>query len=248
MVKTEKLPTQWPKPWENVLLKTKNAMGVMMAELSPPAEEFVKLAKKAQKPLMDVGATYGIATLPALAAGAKVIACDLEQQHLDILRQSTPLADRDRLTTLKAAFPDQIQLADNSLAGILISNVLHFLDGPTLERGMQKCYQWLMPGGKLFVVTGTINLSFYKLLKPMLEKNLANGKPWPGYFDISQAKPDEWQDLLPDHIHLLDQGMLTKLATAAGFTIEQCYYFCYDSLPEQHRTNGEEFLAMIAIK
>ena len=38
----------WPKEWEQGLIKTSNAMGVMFKELSPAAESFVNYAKYAK--------------------------------------------------------------------------------------------------------------------------------------------------------------------------------------------------------
>lgn len=35
----------WPDKWEQGLIKTQNAMGVMFKELSPAAEAFVQYAK-----------------------------------------------------------------------------------------------------------------------------------------------------------------------------------------------------------
>ena len=43
-----------------------------------------------KKPILDIGAAYGVNTIPALKNGATVIANDLEQSHLDILVVNTP--------------------------------------------------------------------------------------------------------------------------------------------------------------
>lgn len=109
----------WPKEIEQGLIATDNAMGVMTKELSPPALEFVGLAATARRPLLEIGAAYGNATLPALAAGATVIANDLSASELHVLEKSTPEGDLRRLVVLPARFPEGISLGSGSLSAIL---------------------------------------------------------------------------------------------------------------------------------
>jgi hypothetical protein len=84
------IPANWPREVERGLIPTDNAMGVMTSELSPAAEDFVAHARDARRPLLEVGAAYGNATLPALAAGATVIANDLSSSELAVLASSAP--------------------------------------------------------------------------------------------------------------------------------------------------------------
>src|SRR5258708_4219447 len=82
---------------------------------SPAAEEFVALAGSASRPLLEIGAAYGNATLPALRAGATVIANDVSASELGVLASTAPQADRRRLVLMPARFPEEIRLGDGSL-------------------------------------------------------------------------------------------------------------------------------------
>src|SRR5690348_11236078 len=124
----------WPTAVEEGLIPTDDAMGIMTEELSPAAEAFVGQAAAARRPLLEVGAAYGNATLPALRAGATVIANDLSASQLQVLASAAADADRKRLVLLPARFPDDVRLGEGGLAAILAAQVLHFFDGPTVER------------------------------------------------------------------------------------------------------------------
>ena len=41
---------------------------------------------------------------------------------------------------------------------------------------------------------------------------------------------------------------LARCATEAGFTIETLEYFCFRNFPDQHRTDGREYVTMTARK
>lgn len=238
----------WPEEWEQGLVKTKNAMGVMFKELSPAALSFVEYAKTAQKPLLDIGAAYGVVTIPALENGAMVMACDLSEEHLAILRKSVNEQQLNHLTTISKKFPQELLFADESLDGILISNVLHFMDGEEVTLGLQKCWQWLAKKGKLFITVMTPHLSFYYDLIPEYERRAASGEEWPGIFNPKLVASEKWKDNLPDFVHLFELDTLKKAVASAGFTIETLEYFCYDDYPDEHRRDGKEFISLVANK
>ena len=57
----------------------------MTGTLDPYSMEFVEYASKTMGSVLDIGACYGVATLPALARGARVVATDNDERHLKIL-------------------------------------------------------------------------------------------------------------------------------------------------------------------
>lgn len=238
----------WPAEIEEGLIPTDNAMGVMTRELSPAAEAFVQLAASAQFPLLDVGAAYGNATLPALRAGATVIAADLSASQLSRLANSTPVADRPRLIPLPARFPDQLPLADACLAGVLAAQVLHFLNGSQVEAAFQSVHRWLVPGGYFFALVMTPSLSYYRNLRSAYEERARQGERWPGIFDPRTVAPPEWQVRLPEMVNLFEKDVLHRCAIETGFKVESLQYFCFKHFPEQHRTDGREYISMIATK
>lgn len=238
----------WPDEWEKGLIKTQNSMGVMFKELSPAARAFVEYAKIATSPLLDIGAAYGATSIPALENGAEVIACDLSEEHLLILRQSIDQKFIPKLKTTSNKFPDKLHFENESLSGILISNVLHFMDGESVTNGLQKCFRWLKNDGKLFVTVMTPHLSFYYQLLPEYEKRVREGVKWPGIFNPKSVANDKWRDNLPDFVHLFEMDAIKKVIEQAGFTIDKIEYFCYKNYPDEHRTDGKEFISLCATK
>ena len=238
----------WPKAVEDGLIPTDNAMGIMTEEPSPAAKAFIELASRASRPLLEIGAAYGNATLPALRAGGTVIANDLSASQLGVLASAAPNEDRKRLVLMPARFPEEIRLADGGLSGILAAQVLHFLDGPTVELAFQSAFRWLEPGGALYLVVMTPSLSFYSELRPEYEKRARCGERWPGIFDPRTVATPDWKESLPPMVHLLEKDVLRRCAEEAGFTVETLEYFCFRHFPAKYRTDGHEFLTLTARK
>jgi SAM-dependent methyltransferase len=103
---------------------------------------------------LEIGAAYGVTVLPALAAGAAVIANDVDPKHLEILRERAgPLAGK--LSLFPGKFPNEVHLPDSSVAAILVARVLHFFDGATIEESARTIFRWLVPDGKVFITAET---------------------------------------------------------------------------------------------
>jgi len=236
----------WPKAVEEGLIPTDDAMGIMTEEPSPAAEAFIELAGRAGRPLLEVGAAYGNATLPALRAGGTVIANDLSASELGVLASGASGEDRKRLVLMPARFPEEIRLGDGSLSGVLAAQVLHFFDGPTVELAFQRVLRWLEPGGAWYVVVMTPSLGFYRTLRPEYEQRARRGERWPGIFDPRTVAPPDWKGRLPPMVHLFEKELLRRCAEEAGFTVETLEYFCFRHFPARHRTDGHEFLTLTA--
>ncbi len=237
----------WPKESEEGLIATDNAMGVMTAELSPAASAFVQLAATAGGPLLEIGAAYGNATLPALEAGATVIANDLSATELAVLGRSAG-ERRRHLVLLPGRFPCELPFGEHSLSGVLAAQVLHFLDGPTVEQSFQSVHRWLEPGGYFFVLVMTPSLSYYRTLRPEFEERVRSGERWPGIFDPRTVATPDWKDHLPPMVHLFEKDILRRCCEEAGFVIETMEYFCFKNFPDKHRTDGREYVSLVARK
>jgi len=145
------IPPNFESSPEGVYLKTLYNVGFRLTKISPLISAFIQFSINQKEWVLDVGCGFGIATIPIIIDGGKVIANDLNEQNLDSLKRKIPTESHGRLQFSNAVFPDGIVLADNSLTAILISRFFRFFTNPKLERTLMLCFQWLKPGGKIFI-------------------------------------------------------------------------------------------------
>lgn len=250
MTKNTKIAYAWPEAWVKGMIKTKNKMGIMTIENSPPSKAFIEYAKTAKKPMLDIGCAYGAVVIPAILNGAKVIGCDLEAEHLAILEKSLPKDFLHQLQTTTDSFPDMLDFEEGSLSAIHISMVLHFMKGEDILAGLRKCYKWLEPGGKLYVVNMTPSLGLFNWqeLSEFYLERVKNKEKWPGEINCKQFAKGGWSDQLPEFAHFFDIDTMRSVAEQSGFFVEDVYYFCYENIPDEYKTNGKEYVGMTAVK
>lgn len=246
-----------PENFNEEMIPTLNGTGFMMTKLDKYSQQFVEYAAKQSEPVLEVGAAYGLATIKALAAGAKVIANDIDKKQLDILEEQTPDEYLDRLTLMPGSFPEDLQFKSSSLAGVLASNVLHFFDGNKLEKAVQKLYNWLKPDAKVFITTLAPTSYLVNYAKPLIsiyEENLKSGKKWPGYITgiknsfMQEPALQGFAQYVPDIIHLLEPKVLSRLFKQVGFTIEVATTFERPWIQSEMKLDGIEYAAVIAVK
>jgi chorismate-pyruvate lyase len=231
-------------------ISTKNKKGFTY-ELTSFGKAFINFASKATKPVMDIGAAYGVATIPALEAGAKVMAVDVEEKHLFAIADSIDVSLRSQLTTLTEKFPD-FDLPTESLGAVYMSQVLPFLNGEEIERGARKIYDWLVPGGEVFVVSFTPYISHVASFIPLFEERKRAGNRWAGYIDnLSRFSDDpNIYKHLPNQIHHIGAEDLKWAFERAGFVTREVRYFGDEegALPQGIKMDGRERVGMIAYK
>jgi SAM-dependent methyltransferase len=226
---------------------TKNRHGYTFP-LSKYTNAFIDHARTHQGNLLDIGAAYGVTAIPALLAGAKVIANDISAEQLEMLKQDTPENVRANLTLLASRFPD-FDLPANSLDGILASHVLHFLDPETFRVAIEKCYVWLKPGGKIFVQCFTPYHKFIEKMIPAYHQKIREKNPFPGYLENS-SEYVLVQDLIPKEVNLMNPTVLAREFIAAGFELECAEFIaCPPNLnAEFFSMDGREWVGLIAYK
>ncbi|MDH3601527.1 MAG: class I SAM-dependent methyltransferase [Candidatus Tectomicrobia bacterium] len=178
--------------------------------------------------LADIGAAYGSNTIPALER-ARVVAMDIDTQHLEELHERTPTELRPHLETRYGKLPDGLNCAEASFSGILVSEVLHFLSPHEVQQAFQELLRLLVPGGRLVLTA----ISFYNLntetqgLVPELQAKFradVDATTFPGWFpDFSVGKsliPEPYRAHVPDMIHFFSADQLCTLADRAGFDVE----------------------------
>lgn len=230
---------------------TANNFGYMHTK-SIITDEFVSFSKKALNPVVDIGSAYGIATIKCLEQGAKVIAVDISQEHLDILYRRAPLTRSSLLQTLLARFPDEMDLESNSVSAVLLSHVLSFLEGDEIVAGMKKVYEWLCEGGKIFILNYTPYHKTVFNFIPVYEARKKKGIKWPGlitdktvYTDGINLTPE-----VPLRMNLMDIDILKSVAEKIGFHIEMLRYIGgkNEGVPQHFCLDGREWVGMIARK
>jgi SAM-dependent methyltransferase len=241
---------QMPPVSDSGLVQTMNyGGGFMLIHLDPVSAQFIDFAKTCSLPILDIGSAYGIATLPALKnSSCAVIADDIGADNLLILRKLSDEQERGRLFLTTKRFPQELNFTPNSLGSILICRVLHFLRGEEIEQGFEKIYEWLAPGGKVFIVTSTPYQGNLTTFVPVYEERWASGNLWPGYVeDYGLNAPGVSHNLFP-FLHVMDERPLRRALEAVGFEIEQVQYIDRRQTIPKTSLNGQEGIGIIAVK
>lgn len=212
-------------------IPTLNQYGYMKSELEFFSASFVNAAKKATKPVMEIGPAYGWLTHQALKVGAKVVSVDICKEHLECLVKSAPSEFLDNLYIYHGAFSEEVFFEKNSFDSIMASRILHFLDGPALEKGLDKIYNWLIPGGKFIATNCSIFHSCVKgKMSKVFQERIDNKELWPGmatYNDFDSVH-DEYA---ASFLNCFYKEQLEELLQRHGFTVETINYFDYPSDP-----------------
>ncbi|MCC5794606.1 MAG: class I SAM-dependent methyltransferase [Chromatiales bacterium] len=204
------------------MIPTLNDTGFMTDALDAFSARFAAEAGQAGGEVLDIGCAYGVATLAALEAGARVCAADVEPGHLSILEARTPSTQRERLRTVVACMP-AADFPHRSFAAILAARVLHFLRGDEIECVIGKMFGWLMPGGRVFLVADSPYVGPWYKAWPEYEARKRAGDLWPGFIE-------DYSSFLPPSANLksrrrqinpLDPDILERVAEAAGFLVEE---------------------------
>lgn len=222
-------------------------MGWSSDQLSPLSILFVDFSRGCDAPVLDIGAGLGSASLAALAAGATVLANDLDEEHLRQLRDRA--AESNRLQIRAGRFPRELHFEPGTLGAVHASSVFHFLTGNQLDYGFRAIARWLQPGGQLFVQAATpYQLPFAGFL-PEYERRLKSAEKWPGWIPrISVYSSHRQLSQMPRALHLLDDIILARAAVAAGLEIGRAWLYRRGDLPATLHLDGRESVALIARK
>ena len=234
---------------EDGTIPTKNQTGFMMTTMEGASPLFVDAAAECDGVIVDLACAYGVATQAVLRGSkASVIAMDLEQQHLDVLVQAISTEEKKRLRCFQCHFPTDFNLAKDSVDLLHCSHMFHFLTGEEIQDGLKKILLALKPGGQMFLNTVT---PFFKPVSGALSAYQARkqaGENWPGVLTNLQALVSkEDSDKVPPFLHVFEIEDFVPLVEAAGFKIEQAFY--YDILSvERFSSDGKAAIGIVARK
>ncbi|WP_254367199.1 class I SAM-dependent methyltransferase [Paraburkholderia sp. NMBU_R16] len=227
---------------------TNNRTGFSYA-LTSFGRAFVQVASTSSLPVMDVGAAYGIATLPALHTGASVISVDINEAHLSTIAKVADPGARCRLTLLRDRFPD-FDMEPASLGAVYLSQVLPFLRGDEIEVALQKLSRWIAPGGKAIVVSFTPYIQHVSSFLPIFEERRRSGIRWAGQIDDLARFSSEPYFIanLPKEVNHICLDDLQWVFEKHGFVVDEARYFGEEegALPSGVGLDGRERVGLIA--
>ncbi len=229
---------------------TLNGTGFMFEILDDYAKEFIAYSSRCDGPVLEIGCAFGVATLPALAAGAQIVACDMGQAHLDILQENVPDEQRENLQCVQGALP-MIDFPTGQFSAVLCSRVLHFLDGAAVDASLRKMHTWLKPGGRLYLVADT-PYGIWRKYIPVFDAKRARGDRWPGLMIglenyLPQVPADRSIDG-PPFMNLLDPELLERSCRDAGFEVERVSFIDRGDFQGLGRMDGRENAGILASK
>ena len=219
-----------PKQVSEHLVLTLNKMGPCTTYIDEYTNQFIQYAAKQTDPVLELGAAFGYVTIAALKEGATVIANDLDPRHLDILYNQTPADCKSRLTLLPGAFPQDVNLPDQSIAGCYVAHMLGYLDPPTLQTGFEKIFRFLKEGAKFFIIATTPYKWIFRKIIAEYERRVKENYLWPGYFTNLKELTD---DRMPDSLNLFDKQVLSRELERVGFIIEKIELYARLDLPKR---------------
>lgn len=227
----EKLP-QYTMPIQNGdKIATLNKTGYMKVELDEFSEQFIIDAKNSIHPVLELGSAYGASAVKVLEQGGTIIANDISKEHLSVLYHNSPNSHRKRLYLNNNSFPVQTNFPANSISGVLLCRMAHFLKGEEIELGINKIHNWLIPGGKLYFVSLS---PYHHLLRekflPIYKQRFKDGDKWPGIITSMQEYNPSEKDDIPNFLHVFDIEIMSALLERHGFAIEKIKLFDYSNL------------------
>lgn len=230
---------------------THNVRG-FMHQLNEIGAEFINFASHAPGKIVDMGAAFGVATIPVLKQCIEVTACDVEQDHISELMLRVPAECMSYLHTQVGSFPEDYDFESKSIGAILFSHILHFLTPEKMEEALEKLSVWMRPGGKIFIASYTPYIAPMKDFIPNYEERALSGVRWP-YWVTNNIRDyftgaKEVADCLPATMNYLDLPPLTQALQAKGFVIERAEYLDPDRnmIPKGVRLDGREWCGVIA--
>jgi len=223
--------------------ETMNNYGWSRPDTGPSGEQFTAHSSQSSLWSLDIGCGYGFQTAAAIKAGARVVANDLNQDHLSITASMVPAHLSLNLRTRKGHF-NKISLPSGAFGAILAANVLHFMDGKTLEAASRKMFRLLAPGGKVFAHAQSPYISKCKEFIPVYEERKASGVKWPGVVEDWRREPIQYAMI--GLFHFLDPETLSRGFAEAGFVIDEATYLAADL--KDRKLDGRERVILVARK
>lgn len=233
-----------PEATDRGMIPTLNNKGFMSTSLDPVSAAFTVFAGQSEGMSLDLGCAYGVASLAALKLGANITACDMDLGHVQVLLSKVEKTQKNRIDGVVAQMPD-IAFQPDSFSAILCSRALHFLDGDDVTATVAVMAEWLIKGGKVFLVTDTPYTGFWARGADDYEKRKLADDPWPGFIpDVTVYLPEQARSKANmRHLNPMDPDTLARVCKQAGLSVE---YAAFSGRPDQ--PNSKAHAGVIATK
>ncbi|CAM3604541.1 class I SAM-dependent methyltransferase [Parendozoicomonas haliclonae] len=136
-----------------------------------------------KKPLLDIGCGNCNNAIAAAQQGAKVLAGEMSHQTIASLEQEH--GHENNLSFHYVKLPDEVPFMEESISGVLCSEVLHFLTHDEVLGTLSEVHRILKPEGTMVVCCGSEDAK-------ALQKT--------GFVEAQEKKREKE----PDHLHHID--------------------------------------------
>lgn len=251
------------------LERTNNKKGFMFLRIGESASYWLNSLPHSSSPLLDLGAAYGVHTIHALKAGRDVVAVDMDEVHIAELRVRvddylrSPAAQNGAgpgrlVDATVATLPEPAICQEDSVAGVLVAEVLHFMKPGQLQPLFSDIYRWLEPGGRVVVTAAASQRAKVEVFTSKMGYKLSNdrtvddvdkmistasgeelAKAAPAFMELPEASP--FRANVNSHLYLMSTKEVKAFAKEAGFQIERCSYITPQKYPDK-KVEGETVL------
>jgi len=107
-----------PEPVENgMMIPTLDSQGWIWLYKDEVTESYINFASETGGLMLEIGAGYGHIVLEVLKKDARVIAVDMSQEQLEIIKSRAAVSGLTGLEVIKAEFPEELDLPPESIDG-----------------------------------------------------------------------------------------------------------------------------------
>lgn len=115
---------QIPAPIENgMMIPTLDGQGWIWLYKNEITKSYIDYAAETEGLMLEIGAGYGHIILEVLKKGARVIAVEISQDQLEIIKNRVTESGLSGLKAIRAEFPEELDLPENTIDRVLISRL-----------------------------------------------------------------------------------------------------------------------------
>jgi SAM-dependent methyltransferase len=237
------------------MIKTENKMGTTFTSVFDSiSKAYIEFAAQDFNPTLELGAGRGV-TAAELVKKRKyfqnntlVIVNDLSKKHLADAIKEHPYLKCRMVKMLPRAFPEELDFPGAFFNSILAVRFFQFLTPEQWITGFEKIFNWLKPGGRFYVVTGSYFTAYQMNNIESIEKKKLEGVEWPACFKTGRDAYGP-NSLVISNITLVDREILERELKRVGFKVLYNEYQDIGKyLPSNFCIDGRGLIGAIAIK